>query len=131
MVDDYFAVYSQILDGTKRRDCRPWGYFEVLSECRGHKVKRLVIYSGKRLSLQRHRRRSEHWTVVSGSAVVTLEDREISLGPGQSIDIPLGAKHRIANPGIDPVVFIEVQMGDYFGEDDIERFDDDFGRTDS
>jgi len=129
MVDDYRAVHAQTLEEAKREDRRPWGYFEVLSERGGHKVKRMVVYPGKRLSLQRHRRRTEHWVVVSGFALVTLEDREIALGPGQSIDVPLGAKHRIANVGVEHVVFIEVQMGDYFGEDDIERFEDDFGRA--
>jgi len=129
MFDDCPTAHSLIVEEKNQEDRRPWGYFEVLSECGGHKVKRLVLYSGKRLSLQRHRRRTEHWVVVNGYALVTLEDSEIPLGPGQSIDIPVGAKHRIANPGVNPVVFIEVQMGDYFGEDDIERFEDDFGRV--
>ena len=88
MVDDHLAACWRVAEDTKREDRRPWGYFEVLSECDGHKVKRIVIYFGKRLSLQRHRRRTEHWVVVSGSAVVTLEDQQIPLGPGQSIDIP-------------------------------------------
>jgi mannose-6-phosphate isomerase-like protein (cupin superfamily) len=114
---------------TGTEDRRPWGYYVVLSDLADHKVKRIVVEPGKRLSLQRHAHRKEHWTVISGSPVVTRDGDEIQLSPGQSIDIPLGARHRVFNPGREPVVFIEVQMGDYFGEDDIERFEDDFGRV--
>ena len=109
-------------------DHRPWGYYEVLAELEDCKVKRIVVYPGKRLSLQRHFRRSEQWTVVSGSAIVTRGDEEIFLSTGESVHIPVGARHRVSNPGDVPVAFIEVQTGDYFGEDDIERFEDDFGR---
>lgn len=110
-------------------DHRPWGFFEVLSDGEDHKVKRITVYPGKRLSYQRHSRRSEHWHIVAGEAVVTLDGRDIPLAAGQSIDIGTGAAHRVANPGADEVVFIEVQRGDYFGEDDIERLEDDFGRS--
>jgi mannose-6-phosphate isomerase len=110
-------------------DHRPWGFFEVLSDREDHKVKRITVYPGKRLSYQRHRRRSEHWHVVAGSPVVTLDGRDIGLAAGQSVDIATGQAHRIANPGEENVVFIEVQRGDYFGEDDIERLEDDFGRA--
>ncbi len=112
-----------------REDRRPWGDFLVLSDEVDHKVKRITVLPGKRLSLQRHQRRAEHWFVVQGEGVVTLDDREIHLAKGQAVDIPERAIHRIANPGQTPLVFIEVQMGDYFGEDDIERFEDDYGRT--
>jgi mannose-6-phosphate isomerase len=101
----------------------------VLSDSADHKVKRIVVYPGKRLSLQRHRRRAERWTIINGSPVVTRFDKEIHLQPGQSIEIPQGAEHRIFNPGDSPVMLIEVQVGDYFGEDDIERIEDDFGRV--
>lgn len=111
------------------QDRRPWGDFLVLSDAADHKVKRITVLPGKRLSLQRHQRRAEHWFVVQGEGVVTLDEREIPLVKGQAVDIPRLAKHRIANPGQSPLVFIEVQMGDYFGEDDIERFEDDYGRT--
>ena len=112
-----------------RQDQRPWGDFLVLSDATDHKVKRITVLPGKRLSLQRHQHRAEHWFVVQGEGVVTLDDREIPLAKGQAVDIPRRARHRIANPGQGPLVFIEVQMGDYFGEDDIERFEDDYGRT--
>ena len=110
-------------------DYRPWGFYEVLSDREDHKVKRISVYPGKRLSYQRHSRRGEHWYIVSGRAVVTLDGREIGLGPGEAVDIGCGTAHRISNPGEENVVFIEVQTGDYFGEDDIERLEDDFGRT--
>jgi mannose-6-phosphate isomerase len=110
-------------------DHRPWGFYEVLSDKPDHKVKRITVYPAKRLSLQRHQKRSEHWYIVFGNAVVTLEAEEIRLKEGESVDIPLGAAHRIANEGSIDVVFIEVQRGEYFGEDDIERLEDDFGRT--
>ncbi|HTY23409.1 MAG TPA: glycosyltransferase [Desulfomonilaceae bacterium] len=129
MVNDYLGLYHHILEENKREDHRPWGYYEILSDMPDHKVKRIVVFPGKRLSLQSHRRRAEHWTVVSGNPVVIRDAEEISLKPGSSIDIPRRAKHRLLNPGREPVVFIEVQMGDYFGEDDIERFEDDYGRA--
>ncbi len=110
-------------------DRRPWGFYEVLSDSTDHKIKRIVVWQGKRLSLQRHTRRSEHWTIVSGRPVVTVNDDELNLKPGDSIDIPVGTKHRVVNRGDENLVFIEVQTGDYFGEDDIERFEDDFGRV--
>jgi phosphomannomutase / phosphoglucomutase len=113
----------------EREDHRPWGFYEILSDERDHKVKRITVYPGKRLSYQRHRQRSEHWHVVSGNAVVNLDDREISVSEGESIDIPCGGAHRIANPGDRNMVFIEVQRGTYFGEDDIERLEDDYGRA--
>lgn len=108
---------------------RPWGRYEVLLDADDHKVKEITVLPGKRLSLQRHQRRSEHWHVVSGNAVVTRGEEELTLGPGDSVDIPKQALHRIMNPGAEQLVFIEVQHGDYFGEDDIERFEDDYGRS--
>lgn len=92
-------------------------------------MKRIVVDPGKRLSLQRHRRRSEHWHVVSGTGLVTRETERIRVTAGDSLDIPTGAVHRVQNLGESPLVIIEVQRGDYFGEDDIERFEDDFGRA--
>ena len=111
------------------RDDRPWGSYEVLEDAATHKVKRLDLHPGRRLSYQRHERRAEHWFVVSGTAEVTLDGEAQVLTAGRAIDIPRGAAHRIANPGPDPLVFVEVQHGDYFGEDDIERLEDDVGRV--
>ena len=108
---------------------RPWGSFTILDEGDNYKVKRLEVLPGKRLSYQRHSRRSEHWFVVRGTAKVTLNDSEILVRAGEALDVPVGAAHRIENsPGGERLVLIETQTGDYFGEDDIERLDDDFGR---
>ena len=108
---------------------RPWGYYVVLADEQDHKVKRIVLNPGKRFSLQRHRKRDEHWYLIGGEAVVTIDDREMSLPSGGHVDIPRGTPHRLENSGDDDVVFIEVQTGEYFGEDDIERIEDDFGRV--
>ena len=118
------------MENTQRQEHRPWGCFEVLSDDRAdHKVKRITVWPGKRLSLQYHAKRSEHWVVITGQGLVTVDDARVKLGPGQSIDIPLRSPHRIENTGDMPLVFIEVQQGEYFGEDDIVRIEDDFGRT--
>ena len=111
------------------RGDRPWGYYLVLHEESGHKVKQFVVRPGSRLSLQRHRRRAEHWQVVRGEAVVTCGKEIVRLLPGGSIDIPLGTLHRVESVGVEHLVVIEVQMGEYLGEDDIERFEDDYGRA--
>jgi mannose-6-phosphate isomerase len=109
---------------------RPWGNYTVLSDdAPDHKVKRIVVHPGKRLSYQRHARRAEHWFIVAGTAHVTLDGVETELAAGQAIDIPLEGAHRIANHGDTDLVFIEVQHGTYFGEDDIVRLEDDFGRA--
>ncbi len=108
---------------------RPWGYYLVLYEEEGCKVKKFLVRPGKRLSLQRHRHRVEHWHVVRGEAIVTRDGVEIRLREGHSIDIPQGAVHRIENVGREDVIVIEVQRGTYLGEDDIERLEDDFGRA--
>jgi len=110
-------------------DQRPWGSFTVLDEAPNYKVKRIEVLPEKRLSYQRHERRSEHWMVVSGTAKVTLEGREIIVETGGTIDIPLRAAHRIENPGSEKLIFIEIQRGTYLGEDDIERLQDDYGRV--
>lgn len=108
---------------------RPWGRYEVLDDETDHKVKRIVVAPGKRLSYQRHVRRAEHWFIVRGTARVTLDDHESELGAGGAVDIPLGVAHRIENVGTEDLVFIEVQHGESFAEDDIERLEDDFGRV--
>lgn len=109
-------------------DHRPWGYFTILADEADHKVKRIVVYPGKRLSLQRHKRRSEHWYLLSGEVIVTLDGKEVKLRKGQMVDIPCGAAHRLQNVCATEAAFIEVQTGEYFGEDDIERLADDYGR---
>jgi mannose-6-phosphate isomerase-like protein (cupin superfamily) len=129
MVEDYLKVYEKILNERKREDHRPWGFYEVLSDKDDHKVKRITVYPGKRLSYQRHFRRAEHWYVVHGEALVTLDGKDYVLKSGNAVDIPVGSWHRIKNSGQENLVFIEVQTGDYFGEDDIERAEDDYGRV--
>jgi mannose-6-phosphate isomerase len=111
------------------RDERPWGSFEVLLDAPDHKVKQLVVRPGRRLSYQVHARRSEHWFIVSGRGVVTLNDAPVEVAPGSAVDVALGTSHRIENTGTDDLVFVEVQHGEYFGEDDIVRLEDDFGRA--
>jgi mannose-6-phosphate isomerase len=108
---------------------RPWGHYVVLEESGDFKLKRITVSPGKRLSYQFHRHRAEHWFVVRGSAHVTLDGEDVDVRAGEAIDIPKGAAHRVANLGAEDLVFIEVQRGDYFGEDDIVRLDDDFGRA--
>ena len=109
---------------------RPWGKYKVLSEEEKYKVKSVFVNPGHRLSLQRHRRRSEHWVIVSGKAVVTRGEETIELGEGETVEIKVGTVHRIENRESDILIFVEVQFGDYFGEDDIERLQDDYARND-
>jgi mannose-6-phosphate isomerase-like protein (cupin superfamily) len=110
-------------------DERPWGTYTVLADEPDHKVKRIVVSPGKRLSYQRHAQRSEHWFVLSGTGALTLDGQRTEVGPGAAIDVPEGVAHRIENIGTAPLVFVEVQHGSYFGEDDITRLEDDFGRV--
>ena len=107
---------------------RPWGHYEILQESSIHKTKCIYVLPGKRLSYQRHQKRAEHWFIIQGSAEVTLEGKVSRLSSGDTVSIAKGQLHRIANIGSDEVIFIEVQTGTYFGEDDIERIEDDFGR---
>jgi mannose-6-phosphate isomerase len=123
------AKLETVADNSPLYDERPWGNFTVLDEGLGYKVKRIVVLPGKRLSYQKHAQRAEHWFIVNGQAKVTLDGRDVLLNAGEHIDIPIGAAHRIENPGADPLLFIEVQRGAYLGEDDITRLQDDYGRT--
>ncbi|NRF70430.1 phosphomannose isomerase type II C-terminal cupin domain [Aquincola sp. S2] len=107
---------------------RPWGSFEVLAERPAIKLKRLDVQPGARLSLQRHRLRHEHWFVIDGLAEVEVDGTPCTLGPGDSINVPLGAWHRLANIGQGPLTLIEIQTGSGLREDDIERAADDYGR---
>ena len=110
-------------------ETRPWGSFHVLDEQPGFKVKRIAVEPAGRLSLQSHKHRSEHWTVVNGTPTVTVGETVVAMTRGQSIDIPLGAKHRLENLHDGLVEIIEVQFGDYLGEDDIVRYDDIYARS--
>jgi mannose-6-phosphate isomerase len=110
-------------------ELRPWGSFTILEEARGYKIKRIEVKPGHRLSLQMHHHRSEHWIVVSGTAKVVCGDEEITLASNQSTYVPQCTNHRLENPGVIPLVLIEVQNGEYLGEDDIVRFQDDYSRA--
>ncbi len=115
-----------------RFDRRPWGSYTILDEGPEYKVKRIEVLPQKRLSYQKHARRSEHWFIVRGTAKVTLNGVEMLVECGEAVDIPVGTAHRVENPhGELDLVFIETQTGDYFGEDDIVRLEDDFGRSES
>ena len=108
---------------------RPWGTYEGIDDGDGYQVKRIVVKPGGRLSLQRHSRRAEHWIVVRGLARVTIDERVFELGANQSTHVPLGSVHRLENSGSEPLYMIEVQCGDYLGEDDIERLEDVYNRN--
>ncbi len=107
---------------------RPWGRYFVLEEPPIHKVKRIEVQPGKRLSYQRHKFRAEHWLIVQGEGVLTLDGDKKRIFVGDSVDIAIGQLHRIENTSTQELIFVEVQTGTYFGEDDIERVEDDFGR---
>lgn len=107
---------------------RPWGSWTVLEEGKGYKIKRLEILSDHRLSLQMHYHRSEHWVVVSGTAQVTIGDKVHYVHAHESTFVPPATVHRVENPGLIPLVIIEIQNGEYVGEDDIIRLEDDYGR---
>jgi len=109
-------------------DERPWGKYFVLEDAKTHKVKRIEVKPGGRLSYQYHHKRSEVWTIVQGKARITLNDLDTDHAAGNVIEIPLNAKHRIMNIGEETLVFVEVQLGTYFGEDDIVRIEDDYNR---
>jgi mannose-1-phosphate guanylyltransferase/mannose-6-phosphate isomerase len=113
---------------THRRVDRPWGYYETLDIGERFQVKRIVVYSGGVLSLQKHSKRAEHWVVVRGNAEVTVGDKESTVRENESVYIPMGSVHRLANKGDPPLELIEVQTGTYFGEDDIVRLDDIYKR---
>lgn len=108
---------------------RPWGSFQSLASGTGYQVKHIIVKPGAALSLQMHHHRAEHWTVIKGTGVVTLDSEQHALTVNESIFIPLGSKHRLANQATERLEIIEVQVGDYLGEDDIVRFDDLYGRA--
>lgn len=107
---------------------RPWGRYQVLADTPTYKVKTIWVEPGHRLSLQRHQKREEHWYIVSGVADVVLGDKTFKAEAGQSVEVAIGELHRIGNSGTETMIFVEVQRGTYFGEDDIERLEDDYAR---
>jgi len=111
-------------------DVRPWGEYWVLEDATTHKVKRIEVKPGGRLSYQYHHHRSEVWTIVSGVATVTIEGIQKDYAAGEVVRIGVLAKHRVANGGNEPLIIIEVQLGTYLGEDDIIRLEDDYARKD-
>ena len=116
-------------DASPSYEERPWGSFNVLADEASHKVKSITVLPGQRLSYQRHTHRSEHWFVIEGEATVTLDGVEFEVVRGHYADIPQGVAHRLENRGTRPLIIIEVQYGTYFGEDDIIRLSDDYGRV--
>ena len=117
------------LEHNEKVSSPPWGKWEVLLEEQSYKVKRVTVLPGKRLSYQKHLRRSEHWMVVEGKGMVTIDGKEIHIEKGNTLDIAQEAAHRITNVGEDNLTFIEIQQGEYFEEDDIVRLEDDYGRV--
>ena len=107
---------------------RPWGSYTIIKEADDHKVKTITVEPGKRLSYQTHEHRSEYWVIVSGTGTVTLDGVENTCVAGDAFIIEQEIAHRIHNTGDEPLTFVEVQLGTYFGEDDIVRIEDDFGR---
>jgi len=110
-------------------EVRPWGRYQVIDESADHKIKRIWVAPGHQLSYQRHQRRAEHWFFISGTGLAIRNGHEIGVTAGSSVDIAINELHRIRNTGEEELIFIEVQTGTYFGEDDIERVEDDFGRV--
>lgn len=108
---------------------KPWGFYEVLAQSSGYKIKLIVVYPGELLSLQRHKNRMEHWYIIKGKAKIEIDGKNFSLQKGKSIDIPKFSWHRLSNPGDEKLEVIEIQTGNYLGEDDIERAEDRYGRV--
>jgi mannose-1-phosphate guanylyltransferase len=128
-VVEKLQMQNSELTNSNKTTYRPWGTYTVLEDAPGYKIKRIVVMSGRRLSLQKHFHRNEHWIVLSGTATVTVGDETKLVRPNESTYIKMGEIHRLENQGKIPVVLIEAQVGEYTGEDDIVRFDDDFERT--
>lgn len=117
------------MDNHDNKITRPWGYYRSLQIGENFQVKEIVVFSGQRLSLQSHQQRAEHWVVVQGPALITINDQAREYPTGSHAFIPLKAKHRLANSGEREVRIIETQIGAYLGEDDITRYEDDYQRT--
>ena len=128
-IKDYLPLLSEDKIQEESKNFRPWGWYETLILQKSYQVKKIVLYKDQSISLQLHHHRSEHWVVTKGIALVTNNDKEYELNKGESTFIPKKTKHRLKNIGQDDLEIIEVQIGDYLGEDDIVRFDDKYGRT--
>ena len=134
-VQDVKSVVQRLVESDRpesqlhRKVYRPWGYYDSIENDEGFQVKRLVVYPGAQLSLQMHHHRAEHWVVVKGTAQVVNGDKKLLLRVNESTYIPIGAQHQLSNPGKLQLELIEVQSGDYLGEDDIVRFEDIYGRV--
>jgi mannose-1-phosphate guanylyltransferase len=127
-VVEQLKIQGSDLPQIHRTAHRPWGTYTVLESADKYKIKKIIVKPGKTLSLQKHLHRSEHWVVVSGTATVTVGDQVSTVRPNESTYIPIGEKHRLANDGHLDLVLIEAQVGEYTGEDDIIRYDDEYGR---
>ena len=112
----------------RKTEERPWGKYEVLYDWTDCKVKKITVNPGQRLSYQYHKKRSETWVIIQGEGIVTIEGKDKNISKGDTIIIPVTSKHRIENIGNDKLIFIEIQTGEYFGEDDIVRIEDDYNR---
>ena len=124
-----FLTEKNIPEGQEHKKIyRPWGFYESIAEDNRWQVKLITVNPGAKLSLQKHHHRSEHWIVVSGTAKVEINEKESTLFENESSYIPAGSKHRLSNPGKIPLTIIEVQSGSYLGEDDIQRYEDNYGR---
>ena len=127
-IKDYLPMLSTDNKEEENKNFRPWGWYETLILQKSYQVKKIVLYKEQSISLQLHHHRSEHWVVTKGIALVTNNGKEYELNKGESTFIPKKTKHRLKNIGQDNLEIIEVQIGDYLGEDDIVRFDDKYGR---
>ena len=129
-ISERLNVYTQrrMLAMSADDSTRPWGRYEVLQESELHKVKCIYVKPGTRLSYQRHQKRREHWFIVSGVATIVLDGETFTRHPGETVTVQMGQLHRIGNNGSQELVFVEIQTGTYFGEDDIERIEDDYAR---
>lgn len=126
---EHYATYSKNKPFIGSKKTKPWGFYEILIDANGYKLKRITVKPNQRLSLQYHKMRSEHWIIAKGDALVLINQDEIIKSVNDHIFIPVNSNHRIKNIGNDDLIFIEVSFGKYLGEDDIVRIDDDYSRT--
>lgn len=121
-------LVAGVISADQYTETRPWGTFTILDEGENFKVKRIVVNPGQRLSLQSHEHRAEHWVIVAGTGIVTLDNSTRQVSTNDYVHVEVKQLHRIQNNGLDKLIFIETQCGDYLGEDDIKRYSDDYGR---